>query len=185
MAVHRSLAALAVAFALTARGEAADLHVCCGCGNDSADGTSRYAAVNSLDSAQARVRAMKSAFTTPQPIDVFVEGYCQLSDTLIFDHRDSGLAASAKITYKRYPGAADSPVVSGGVLVNQSALQPITDPAILNQLQPNARGNVVQVSLASLGVSDFGQLACRRYMGGDACSEYFGPRTSLTRRCPR
>ena len=146
----------------TAAASASSIHVCCGCGNDSADGLTRIHPLNSLTAALQRVRLHQHA----GPVDVFVAGSCELSSTLVFGPEDSG-TSNGRILYRSYDG--EQALVSGGLPVTESALQPVTDPAILAQLPPAARTSVLQLRLADVGAADAGELLCRAFLGGDAC----------------
>lgn len=100
------------------------------------------------------------------PVDVFVAGSCELSSTLVFGPEDSG-SSNGRITYRAYDG--EPALVSGGLPVAESALQPVTDPAILAQLPLAARTSVLQLRLSDVGAPDAGELLCRAFLGGDAC----------------
>jgi hypothetical protein len=49
----------------------------------------------------------------------------------------------------------------GGQMLN--GFQPITDPAVVNRLSPQARGQVVQMDLRAGGITDYGQLRSRGF----------------------
>lgn len=65
---------------------------------------------------------------------------------------DSG-TDKCPITYRAKPGS-EVRLVGGKVL---SGFKPVTDPALLERLDPAARGKVVQVDLKAQGITDFGQ----------------------------
>lgn len=68
-----------------------------------------------------------------------------------------------------------------------SGFGPVTDPAVLARLPEPARGGVVQVSLASLGVTDFGTMSSRgfgRPLSPAHCELFFGGRPTTLARWP-
>jgi hypothetical protein len=67
----------------------------------------------------------------------------------VFTARDSGTAA-APVTYQAAPGA--EVILSAGMMVPPTALKALDDPAWQARLHPAARGRVMEINLAALGV---------------------------------
>lgn len=141
-----------------------EVHVCCGCGDDNATGTSRQDALNSVYAAKQLLRSLRAAQVTVGPSTVWVQGTCYVDETLKFAAEDGGADETSRVTWRGYDDAP-VPAITGAVPV--PALSPVSDPWILSQLPPAAAGNVQQVDLAALGV-DVGTPYCRAYCGGDA-----------------
>ena len=82
-------------------------------------------------------------------------GTYRFSKTLELDQRDSGTI------YRAQPGA---PVrLAGSLLVQGSAVEPVTDRAILERLLPEVRSKVKQIDLHQLGITDFGEIGPRGF----------------------
>lgn len=161
----RACAPLLLAAAAASASASTVLHVCCGCGSDAAAGTSRVEALNSILAAQDRLVALRSA-GNGQGATVFLSGTCTPPRT--FGPADGGRDETSRVTYTSYPGEAPA-VVSGGVQVNASALQPVTGPAyIIEQINATALPYVRQLDLAAINVTDLGTPLCHPYMGGEA-----------------
>ena len=144
-----------------------ELHVCCGCGDDAAGGTTRAAPLNSLLAAQDRLVELRAAASGMRGgAVVFLSGTC--APPRAFGPEDGGVDEASRVTYASYPGEAPA-VVSGGVPVPASALEPVTGPAyILEQINATALPFIRQIDLAALNVSDLGTPRCHPYMGGEA-----------------
>lgn len=143
------------------------LHVCCGCGDDTSSGTLRSAPLNSLHAAQDHLLAIRSMSTgLLGGTTVFIAGTCEPPRT--FGLADGGHDENTRVTFQSYPGEAPA-VVTGGIPVPPSALQPVTGPAnILEQINATALPFIRQIDLAALGVTDLGTPRCHPYMGGEA-----------------
>ena len=156
----RALAALVLGIA--SRASAAELHVCCGCGSDANNGTTRAAPLNSLAVAQLRARATLPSASAG--LTVYVAGLCTLNSTWTLNTVDSGTAANP-VVWSSYPDdPRGGPVVSGGAPVPAASLVPVADPAVLARLPAVARGNVLQLNLTAMGVKDAGSLLCHQYL---------------------
>ncbi len=83
----------------------------------------------------------------------FRGGVYQRDNTLELKAEDSGCEA-APVVYRARPGEEVRWV--GGKVVR--GFQPVTDPAILERLSPEARDHVLQADLKSLGIDDFGEV---------------------------
>ena len=162
------LVAAASALALAAAAPPAaplELHVCCGCGDDAASGASRNTALDTLRRAQDHLVSLRSA-SGMGAATVFLSGTC--APPRSFGPDDGGRDEASRVTFRNYPGEAPA-IVTGGVPVPSSALQPITGPAyILEQINATALPFVRQIDLAALNITDFGTPRCHPYMGGEA-----------------
>ena len=81
-------------------------------------------------------------------------GVYELGSTLELGPDDSG-TQEAPVVYRAAPGAQVR-LVGGRVL---SDFTPVTDPAVLERLEPHARGKVFQTDLKAQGVTEFGSPA--------------------------
>jgi len=129
-------------------------------GNDAWTGT--LAAPNELSSdgpfftierARDAVRALKQAGPLPTGgVKVVLRGgRYALKKTLELTAEDSG-TAEAPVVYAAQPG--EKVFLTGGVRV--PAFEPVSDPAILERVSPEARGPMVQADLKALGIAEFG-----------------------------
>ena len=109
-----------------------------------------------LARARDEIRAMKKAGALPAA-GVTVElqpGVYEMSAPFELFAEDSG-TPEAPITYMAKRGA-EVRLVGGKQVTN---FVPVTDPAVLAKLEPEARGKVMQADLKALGVTDFGHPA--------------------------
>lgn len=121
----------------------------CPQGDDSAVGTKRHP-FKTLEAARDAVRR----FPGQQPRTVWLRaGAHERMAPLQLTAEDSG-GPNAMITYRAWPGE-DVRVVGGKVL---SGWTPVTDDAILHRLAPEARGNVFQIDLKTVGLTDYGHV---------------------------
>lgn len=143
-----------------------ELHVCCGCGDDSAAGKTRAAPLNTLIGAQDRLLGLRATAGMRGSATVFIEGTC--APPRPFGPDDGGSDNESRVTYRGYVGEAPA-VISGGIPVPASALQPVTGPDyILEQINATALPFIRQIDLAALNVTDLGTPLCHPYMGGEA-----------------
>lgn len=106
-----------------------------------------------LERARDEIRKVKQAGKLPTAFIVQMQpGTYELARPLELTAEDAGTAA-CRITYQAGPGGAVR-LVGGKVL---KGFAPVTDRALLDRLDPAARGKVVQVDLKALGITDFGQ----------------------------
>jgi len=110
----------------------------------------------SLQRARDEVRSLrKKGHLRDIPVTVTLRGgRYRVTDTLSLTEEDSG-SEKAPMVYQAMPG--EHARLIGGVSL--TGFTPVTDPAILARLDPQARCKALQVDLKSLGVSDFGQPA--------------------------
>jgi len=110
-----------------------------------------------LERARDEIRKLKQAGLLPEGgVTVWLRGGSYpLADTFELTAEDSG-TPEALIIYRAYP---DEEVrLIGGVEIPGAAFQPVSDTAVLNRLDPAARGEVLQVDLKAQGVTDFGEV---------------------------
>ncbi len=131
-------------------------------GQDTNPGT-REAPLLSLAGARDRVRAVKDQ----GPVIVeFAAGTYRFVEAAAFAEADSGTPA-APIVYRAAPGAEVR--FSGGAEVRD--WQPVTDPAILERLAPEARGQVRVADLAAQGITNLGEIRVRGFSMGSPPAE--------------
>ena len=124
-------------------------------GDDGNNGTAPQNAFASLNRARDEVRKIKLAgHLTAGGITVeILGGRYSLEKPLEFSAADSG-TLEAPITYRAYK---NQPVeILGGRVLKLSEFAPVTDENILLRLDPAARGKVVCVSIAKLGLKHAG-----------------------------
>lgn len=80
-------------------------------------------------------------------------GTYRLTKTLALDDRDSGT---------RFIGSGNARI-TGSLEIPASAVQPVTDPDILQRLLPEVRGKVLEIDLHVLGITDFGVIGPRGF----------------------
>ena len=105
-----------------------------------------------LERARDEVRALlaKSGGSPGAGITVWIGGGTYaLRNPLELGPQDSG-SEHAPVTWAARPGQQVR--ISGGVVL--SGFEPVTDPDVLKRLDESARGHVLQVRLASLGLHD-------------------------------
>ncbi len=124
-------------------------------GNDANAGTASKPFAT-LERARDEIRLLKTGKGLPAGgITVTVHGgVYELSRAFELTAEDAG-TESAPIVYRARQG--DDVRLSGGKHV--TAWKPVTDPAVLERLDPTARGQVVQADMSVLGVKDFGEMS--------------------------
>jgi hypothetical protein len=131
-------------------------------GNDQWSGTARQPNAPRTDGPLATLRAARDAIRhwrtqSGLPADgVVVEllaGRYEMLAPLELGPEDSG-TAQAPIVYRAAPG--EHVVLSGGRRLN--AWKPVVDPAVLERLDPAARGKVFQTDLKARGIHEYGDL---------------------------
>lgn len=108
-----------------------------------------------IERARDEIRRMKKDGGLPKG-GIIVEilgGRYALSRPVELTAEDAGTATSP-VTYRARPG--DEVWISGGRVI--TGWTPVTDPAVLNRLDPAARGKVVQAGLRPLGITEYGDL---------------------------
>lgn len=123
-------------------------------GNDSGDG-SAGSPLATIAAAKQKIRKAKATEGLPKGgITVEIHGgRYSLENPVEFTAEDSG-TVEAPITYRARLG--DAVLVSGGRTLSE--WKAVTDPAVLERLDPAARGKVFQADLKALGITEFGDL---------------------------
>lgn len=117
-------------------------------GDDSAAGTAA-APVATLPRAAALVRAARAAHPA-EPITVWLApGTYPVLETFSFGPADSG-TAQAPVTWRGVDRARVR--LTGARAVAPDSLQPVTAPALLERMDPAARGRIVELDLDAAGV---------------------------------
>ena len=124
----------------------------------------------SLERARDEIRSLKKRTGLPDGgVTVTVHaGLHELSRPFELTAEDAGTSA-APIVYRARAG--DEVRLSGGKRVID--WKPVTDPAVVEQLDPAARVQVAQADLSALGVKDFGQIGGGFNMRGGPGLELF------------
>ena len=132
---------------------AADFHVATN-GDDKNPGTQEKPFAT-LERARDAVRALKKATPKLERVtNVIVHGGAyELKQPLELTAEDSG-TPEAPIVYQAARG--EEVRIVGGRTVKD--WKPVTDAAVLNRLDPAARGKVMQADLKALGITDFGEM---------------------------
>ncbi len=123
-------------------------------GDDTGDGSKR-APLATIAEAQQEIRELRTQGRLTKG-GVVVEirgGRYHLATPVELTAEDSGTATSP-IVYRDCPG--EEVTICGSRSIK--AWQPVTDPAVLERLEPAARGKVYQADLKSLGVTEYGDL---------------------------
>ena len=127
-------------------------------GRDAAPGT-QTAPLATLAGARDRLRALKGAGRLPRAgATVWIRGgtYFQ-RDTFTLTAKDD--LSPAPVTYAAYPH--ETVRLTGGREV--TGWRRVTDAAILDRLEPAARGHVLQADLRTQGITDFGEMTPRGF----------------------
>lgn len=169
------LAAFAVAQASVV---AATFHVAKN-GRDDQPGTARQPFAT-FERARDAVRARRATHPEGEAMAVMIHGgRYRLTQELVLDERDSGTAAHP-VLWQAAPGAAV--VLTGGPDLSATDLKAVTDPRVLERLDPAARPHVREVELRALGVTGLAPFP-DRFRGAPAMPELFfdGARMTLAR----
>ncbi len=133
-----------------------------------------------LTRAREAVRQLAPGEPRKEPVSVVVHGGTyRLEACLQLGPEDSGTEV-APVVWQTAPG--EDVRLSGGAAVATSLFQPVTDPALLERLEPAARGQVVRADLRGLGLGGFGDYA-DSFRGVPATPELFfnGQRMTVAR----
>ncbi|MCX6901275.1 MAG: right-handed parallel beta-helix repeat-containing protein [Verrucomicrobia bacterium] len=167
--MNKIIAILLAAAALTLAAQttsAVEFHVASD-GNDANPGT-KAKPFATLERARNAIRQSKTQ-DPKSKFEVIVRGGAyELARPFELTAEDSG-SAKAPIVYRARKG--ETVRISGGKLV--TAWKPVTDAAVLNRLDPAARGHVMHANLRALGVSDFGAMGGGFALGGGPGLELF------------
>ncbi|MBN2506091.1 MAG: right-handed parallel beta-helix repeat-containing protein [Verrucomicrobia bacterium] len=143
----------------------AHLHVA-PAGDDTGPGT-RERPFATLAAARDAVRALKRRGPLPEAVTVHVHGGTHFVERAVeFTREDSGSEA-APILYLAEPGSVVR--LTGGRAV--AGWRAVSDPAVLERLVPEARGQVQVADLRAQGITDFGRLSPRGFGAGNPVAE--------------
>ena len=171
-------AAALVLGSLGGAARAADLYVS-PAGQDSNPGTAARP-LASLEGARGAIRRLKAARPLPAGgVTVHVgDGVYSRAGGFVLGEEDSGTAASP-ITYQARPGGVE---LVGGRVIRPSDFHTVSDPATVQRLDPSARGKVVSLDLAALGVAHAGPYPDVFSNGGGTFELFFnGARMPVSR----
>ncbi len=115
-------------------------------GNDSHSGAAPESPFQTITRARDEVRKIKSGGETgPVTVEILAGTY-PLTDSLRFEKQDSGTEAG-RITYR----AKDAGTVklTGARILKPADFRPVSDPQMVERLDPAARGHVVSLDLAN------------------------------------
>jgi len=131
-------------------------------GSDSNPGT-ETAPFLTLEKARDAIRQLKQSSGLPDGgVTVYLRGgiYSRTGSFQLVQ-QDSG-TADKPITYKAYPG--ESVRLSGGINLEKSWFEPVTDESVLNRIiSTDARTKVMQVDLSAHGITDYGVMSRHGY----------------------
>lgn len=132
-------------------------------GDDGAAGT-LAAPFRTLPRARQAVRELVNSGLPAGGVVVWLrEGAYSLGETFSLGAEDSG-SADRPVAYRGYPG--ERVRLIGGVAAAPAAFQPVPASSLIHdRLDPAVRAAVRQVSLPSLGVTDYGALVRRGFCG--------------------
>ena len=128
-----------------------------------------------LERARDAIRELKSSRGLPEAACI-VElrgGVYELSQPFELGEEDSG-TPKARIVYRGRQGEEVRLVAGKRV----DRFQPVDDPAVLDMLDPAARGSVVRADLRALGIDDFGPV------DGGGIEVFFGDKAMTLARWP-
>lgn len=157
-----------------------EIHVAAN-GSDSGAGTESEPFA-SLERARDEIRSLKKRKGLPDGgVTVTVRrGLYELSRPFELTAEDAG-TESAPIVYRAVKG--DEVRLSGGKRV--TAWKLVTDPAVVERLDPVARGHVMQADLRALGLKDFGEIGGGFNMrGGPGLELFFNDEPMMLSRYP-
>ena len=120
------------------------------------DGQTADGPFATLKRARQEVRELIRAGRIPDGgLHVYIRGgRYVLRSSFVLTAEDGGTAGK-RIAWGAFPGETVR-FIGGQVLAGFS---PITEPSVLDRLQPQAREHVVQCDLKALGITDYGQIA--------------------------
>ncbi len=124
-----------------------------------ADAGTREKPFATLERARDAVREAIRGGLPKDGVTVWLRGgVYRMDKTLELDAQDSG-TAGGPVVYRSAPG--EEVRLVGGKQVPSDAFGPVTDPDVLERLDPAAHGKVLQVNLKAVGITDFGRLTRR------------------------
>jgi hypothetical protein len=151
-------------------------------GDDSWSGA-KSAPLATLQGAVDRIAALSAGrLLSRDGVVVWVEGGVYRSRLPLTLNASEGIAVP--IAFRAYKN--QRPIIDGGAPITN--WQVTTDPAILNRLDPEARGQVRQADLRAKGISDFGSLSRRGFgapMAPSGLELFFRDAPAVLARWPR
>ncbi len=134
-----------------------------------------------LERARDAVRADRQQSRPPRPATVTIHaGLYERSQPFELSALDAG-TQDAPILYRANPG--DEVRISGGKQIG--GWKPVTDTAVLEKLDPAARGHVVQTNVRDQGVTDFGKMSGgMNVRGGPGIELFFRDQPTTLARYP-
>ncbi len=131
------------------RSDAATLFVAPGA-RDGGDGSSPEKAFARMAQARDAIRKLKASGQSGPFTVELLPGIYPVTDTILFGPEDSGTEDAPVIYRAKNPGTA---ILTGARAFKLSDFAKVTDPALLERLDPAAREHVVALDLAGSGVS--------------------------------
>jgi hypothetical protein len=122
-------------------------------GRDDADGSSPASAFGTIGRARDEVRKMKAAGAEKMPSVELLPGTYPVVETIKFGPEDSGREGDPVVYRARERGTA---VLTGARTFKLADFRPIEDAAMLERLDPAARGHAVFLDLRKEGLSHGG-----------------------------
>ena len=149
-------------------------------GRDDNPGT-RAKPFQTLERARDEIRKLKQAGPLPAGgVTVWLGGgVYERTNAFALSAEDSG-TETAPVQYRARKGE-EVRFVGGKVI---TGFKPVTDPAVLQRLEPAARGQVRQADLRAQGVTDFGPLGGFGPGGGPGLELFFQDRPMTLARYP-
>ncbi|HZK81460.1 MAG TPA: right-handed parallel beta-helix repeat-containing protein, partial [Humisphaera sp.] len=106
-----------------------------------------------LERARDAIRDLNRKARTDHGVVVYLRGGIHLRTQSFHLEAQDGGSIARPLVYRSYP-SEQARLIGGHPVQN---FLPVTDPAILDRLDPSARGKVLQVDLRAQGITDFGQ----------------------------
>lgn len=114
-----------------------------------------------LERARDAIRALQTAGKAPHGVTVFIRGGRYERATCFELTAQDGGSSRAPVTYQAF--RTEVPRFQGGKAIDR--WEPIRDAAVLDRLKPEARQHVLQADLQAAGISDFGNISRRGFVG--------------------
>ncbi len=138
-------------------------------GDDSRDGA-EGSPFRTVEAARDAIRDLRADGQDTAGATVYLrEGAYPRSSSFELGEQDSG-TAEAPIVYRSYPG--ETARLTGGVELDKDAFVPVSDEGVRARIiDESARDKVLQVDLADLGITDYGQISRHGYWRANDVSE--------------
>jgi hypothetical protein len=122
-------------------------------GNDKHSGRAPGQAFQTLERARDELRALKKEKATGPRVVEILPGTYSLSESLALTAEDSGTAESPVIYRAREAGTVK---LTGARALKIADFKSVTDPVLLERLDPSARGKVLALDVRATGLSHAG-----------------------------